>query len=88
MLALISLSSEVRDYNGASVATGHGGNSEDSKVKLSYSTLSLPPTVVAILPPDGTLAPLVMVGCTATAAGRFGSVVLFAVALVGVLCSD
>jgi hypothetical protein len=33
------------------------------------------------------LEPLVVAGCTATAAGGFGSVVLFAVTLVGVPCS-
>ncbi len=35
-------------------------------------------------PPDRTLGLLVVAGCMATAAGGFGSVVLFAVALVGV----
>ncbi len=68
---------------GASAATGGGNDGKDNMVEFPYSTLSLPPTVVAIPPPDGTLAPLVMVGCTATAAGRFGSVVVFAVVLAG-----
>jgi hypothetical protein len=87
LLALILLSSKLRDNNGASVATGRGGNSKDDKLELSYLTLSLPPTVVAMPPPDGTSALLAVAGCMATAAGGFGSVALFAVTLVGVLCS-
>ncbi len=87
LLALNFLSSKLRDNNGDSVATGCGGNSKDNKVELSYSTLSLPPTVFAMPPPDGTLAPFAVAGCKGTAAGRLGSVVLFAVALAGVLCS-
>ncbi len=87
LLALMLLSSKLRDNKGASVATGCGGNSKDNKLELSYSTLSLPPTVVAMPPPDGTLAPLVVAGCTATAAGGFGSVALIVVALARVPCS-
>jgi hypothetical protein len=49
--------------------------------------LSLPPIVVTMSPLDGTSARLVVAGCTATVAGGFGSVVLFLVALAGVLCS-
>ncbi len=87
LLVLILMSSKLRDNEGASVATGRGGNSKDNKVELSYWTLSLPPTVVPIPPPDGTSAPLMVAGCTATAAGGFGSVALFAAALAGVQCS-
>ncbi len=87
LLALILPSSKLRDNNGAYVATGCGSNGEDNKVELPYSMLSLPPTVVAMSPPDLTLAPLAVAGCTATAAGGFGSVVLFLVALAGVPCS-
>ncbi len=87
LLALIFLSSKLRDHNGASVATGRGSNSKDNKVELSYSMLSLPPMVVTMPPPDGTLARLAVAGCTATAAGRFGSVALLAVALAEVPCS-
>jgi hypothetical protein len=47
--------------------------------------LSLPPMVIAIPPPDGSVS-LAVAECTVTAAGRFGSVVLFAVALAGVPC--
>jgi hypothetical protein len=80
------LSSKLRDNNGASVATGRSGNSKDNKVELSYLMLSLPPMVVAMPPLDGSLALLAVAGCRSTAAGRFGSVVLFAVALAGVPC--
>jgi hypothetical protein len=47
--------------------------------------LSPPPMVVTISPPDGTSV-LAMAGCTVAAAGRFGSIVLFAVALAGLPC--
>ncbi len=77
--ALILLSSKLRDNDGAFVATGCGGNSKDNKVESSYLTLSLPPTVVAMPPPDGTSTPLAVAGCTASVAGGFGSVALFAV---------
>ncbi len=87
LLALIMLSSTLRDNNGASVAAGHGGNGEDNKVELPYSMLSLTPMVIAMSPLDGTSAPLAVAGCMATAAGGFGSVVLFVVALAGVPCS-
>ncbi len=87
LLVLFLLSSKLRDNNGASVATGRGGNREDNKVKLSYLMLSLLPTVVAMPPLDGTFAPLAVAGCTATAVGGFGSVALFAVALARALCS-
>jgi len=50
-LALILLSSKLRDNDGASVATGCGSNSKDNKVELSYSMLSLPPTFVAMPSP-------------------------------------
>ncbi len=43
--------------------------------------------VVAMSPPDGTSAPLVVAGCMATVVGGFVSVVFFAVALAGVPCS-
>ncbi len=56
LLALILLSSKLRDNNGASVATGRGGNSKDNKVELSYSMLSLPPTVVAMHPPGSNIS--------------------------------
>jgi hypothetical protein len=88
LLALNLLSSKLRDNDAASVATGRGGNSKDNKVESSYLMLSLSPTVVAMPPPDGTLAPLAVAGCMATVAGGFGSVALFAVALAGVLCSN
>jgi hypothetical protein len=68
------------------MATGRDGNSKDNKVELPYSMLSLPPMVLAMSPLDGTSAPLTVAGCMATAAGQFGSVVLFTVALAGVLC--
>jgi hypothetical protein len=84
-LALIFPSSKLRDKDGASGAAGGGGNGEDDMVELPYSTLSLPPSVIA-MSPDGTSASLVVAGCTATAASGFGSVVLFVVALAGVLC--
>jgi hypothetical protein len=87
LLALILLSSKLRDNNGAFVATGRVSNSKDNKVELLYLMLSLPPMVVAMPPLDETSAPLVVSGCTATAVGGFGSVVLFAVLLAGVLCS-
>ncbi len=87
LLVLILLSSKLRDNYGVFVTTGHSSNSEDNKVELSYSTQSLLPTVVAMPPPDRTLAPLLVAGCTAAAAGGFGSVVLFAVVLAGVPCS-
>jgi hypothetical protein len=87
LLALIFLSSKWRDKDNASMATDRGGNSKDNKVELSYSTLSLPLMVVAMPPLDGTSALLAVAGCTATAAGRFESVALFAVALAGVPCS-
>ncbi len=87
LLALILLSSKLRDNDGASVATGRGGDGKDNKVKLPYLTLSLPPTVIAMSPLDGTLALLAVAGCMATVAGGFGSVMLFLVALVGVPCS-
>ncbi len=67
LLAQNLLSSKLRDNNGASMATSHSSNSEDDKVELSFSTLSLPPMVVAVPPPDGTSAPLAVAGCTATA---------------------
>jgi hypothetical protein len=86
LLALILLSSKLRDNDGASVAAGGIGNSKDIMVKLPYSRLSLPPTVVAMTPPEGALALLAVAGCTTTAAGGFASVVLFAVGLVGMLC--
>jgi hypothetical protein len=50
-------------------------------------TLTLLLTVGAMSPLDGISALLAVAGCLATAAGGFGSVVLFAVVLVGVLCS-
>jgi hypothetical protein len=87
LLALILLSSKLRDNDGASAATGRGSNGIDNKVQLPYLTLSLLPTVVTMSPPDGTLALLAVAGCMATAAGGFGSVVLFAVTLAGVPCS-
>jgi hypothetical protein len=87
LLALILLSSKLRGNNSTSVATGLGGNSEDNKVELSCLMLLLLPMVITMSPPDGTLAPLAVVGCTSTAAGGFSSVLLFAVALAGVLCS-
>ncbi len=87
LLALFLPSSKLRDNNDASVAPGRGDNGKDNKVELPYSTLSLPPMVVAMSPPGRASAPLAVVGCTATAAGGFGSVVLFLVALVGMLCS-
>jgi hypothetical protein len=87
LLEPIFLSSKLRDNDGASIATGRGSNSKDNKVELSYSTLSLLPTAIAMPPLDGTLAPLAVTGCTATSAGGFGSVALFVVALAGVLHS-
>jgi hypothetical protein len=87
LLALFFLSSKLRDNDGAFAATCSGSNGKDNMVKLPYSMLSLLPMVVTMSPLDGTLAPLVMAGCTATAAGGFGSVVLFAVGLVGMPCS-
>ncbi len=64
LLALILLSSKLRDNNIASMATGCSGNSNDNKVDLSYLTVSLLPTVVAMPPPDGTLAPFAVAVCT------------------------
>jgi hypothetical protein len=87
MLALIFLSRKLRDNNSASVAPGRGGDGKDNKVELPYSTLSLLPTVVAMSPLGRTSAPLAVAGYMARAAGRFGSVVLFLVALAGALCS-
>ncbi len=87
LLALILLSSKLRDNNGASVAPGHGSDGKNNKVELPYLTLSLPPTVIAMSPPGGTLAPLAVAGCMARAVGGFGSVVIFLVALAGVPCS-
>ncbi len=86
LLALILPSSKLRDNNSASGAPCRGGNSKDNKVELPYLMLSLPPTVVAMSPLVGILAPLAVAGCMATAAGRFGSVVLFLVASAGVPC--
>jgi hypothetical protein len=85
-LALILPSSKLRDNDGTSVVTGRGGDSGNNKVEIPCLTLSLPLTVVAMSPPDRTSAPLAVAGCTATAAGGFGSVVLFVVALGGVPC--
>jgi hypothetical protein len=87
LLALILPSSKLRDNNCASVATGRGGDGKDYKLELPYSMLSLLPMVIAMSPLGKTLAPLVVAGCMATATGRFGSVVSFAVALAGVPCS-
>ncbi len=87
LLVLILPSSKLGDNNGASVATGGGGDGEDNMVELPYSTLSLPPTVVAMSPPDGISAPLAVAESIATVAGGFGSFVLIAVALVRVPCS-
>jgi hypothetical protein len=87
LLALVLPSSKLRDIDGVSAATGGGGDGKDNMAKLPYFMLTLPPTVSAMSPPDGTLALLVVAGRTVTAAGGFGSVVLFAVALAGVLCS-
>ncbi len=50
LLALILPSSKLRDNDGASAASGSGGSGKDNMVKLPYSTLSLPPTVVAMSP--------------------------------------
>jgi hypothetical protein len=50
LVALILLSSKLGDNNCVSVATGRGGNSKDNKVELSYLTLSLLQTVVAMPP--------------------------------------
>jgi hypothetical protein len=86
-LALILPSSKLRDNNGASVAPGCGGDGKDNKLELPYLMLSLPPRVITMSPPGGTLAPLVVAGCMARAAGGFGSVVLFLVELAGVQCS-
>ena len=87
LLALIFPSSKLIDNNGASVAPGCGGDGKINKVELPYSMLSLPPMVVAMSPPGRTSALLAVAGCMARVAGGFGSVVLFLVALVGVLCS-
>ncbi len=87
LLVLILPSRNLRDNDGASAATGGSGDGKDNMVELPYLTLSLLPTVVAMSPPDGTSALLAVAGCTATAVGGFISVVLFVVALVGVLCS-
>ncbi len=87
LLALILPSRKLSDNNGTSAAAGGGGDRKDNMVKLPLLMLSLPPTVAAMSPPDGTLASLAVAGCTTTAAGRFGSVVLFAVALAGVPCT-
>ncbi len=56
-------------------------------VELPYLRLTLPPTVVAMFPADGTSALLAVAGCMMTVVGGFGSAVLFAVLLAGVLCS-
>jgi hypothetical protein len=87
LLALIFPSSKLRDNNGASAAPGSGNNNENNIVELQYLMLSLLTMVVTMSPLDGTLALIVVAGCKATAVGKFGSVVLFAIALVGVLCS-
>ncbi len=87
LLALILPFRKLIDNDGASAATGGGSNGKDNMVELPYSMLSLSPTVIAMSPPDRTLTPLAVAGCTATATGGFGSIVLFAVALVGVPCS-
>jgi hypothetical protein len=87
LLALIFLSSKLRDNDGVSVATGRGSNSEDNTVELSYLMLLLLPRVIDMPPPDGTSALFLVAGCMETAAVGFCSGTLFAVALVGVPCS-
>ncbi len=85
-LALILLSSKLRDNDGASVATGCGSNSKDNKVELSYQCYHCHQRSSPCPPPDGTSAPLVVARCMATAVGGFSSVVLFVVALAGMRC--
>ncbi len=85
LLALILLSSKLRDNNGASVAAGNSGEGKDNMAELPFSMLSLPPTVIAMSPLYGSLALLAVAESTATVVGGFGSVVLFAAALAGVL---
>jgi hypothetical protein len=87
LLALDLASSKLRDFDSTSTAAGGGGDGEDNMAKLPYLMLTLLPMVGAMSPPDRTLASLAVAGCTATVAGGFGYVVLFAVALAGVPCS-
>jgi hypothetical protein len=87
LLALVLPSSKLRDIDCASMAPGGSGEGKDNMAKLPYSLLTLPPMVGAMSPLGGTSTLLAVAGCTATAAGGFGSVVLFAVALAGVPCS-
>ncbi len=84
LLVLVLPSSKLRDIDSAFTAAGGGSDGKDNMAKLPYSTQTLPPTVGAMSPSDRTL---VVAGCMATAVGGFGSVVLFAVVLAGVLCS-
>jgi hypothetical protein len=75
LLALVSLSRNLRDIDGASAAVGSSGDGKDNMSGLPCSTLSLPPTVGTMSPPDRMFALLAVTGCMATAAGGFGSVV-------------
>jgi hypothetical protein len=88
LVKLILPSRKLKDNNGASTAAGSSGNGKDNMNKFPELTLSLPPMVVTISSPDGTLALLVVAGCKETAAGRPSSMVLFAVALAGVPCPN
>ncbi len=86
LLALILPSRKLKDNNGVSAATGIGCNGKDNSQVTIIDTITATNGCchVHLWRNIGTL---VVVGCTATAVGGFGSVVLFVFALVGVPCS-
>ncbi len=53
LLVLVLPSSKLRDIDGASAATGGGGDSKDNMAELPYLPLRLLPMVGTMSPPDG-----------------------------------